>query len=54
MMSASGGCSFTVTWKKANSSLHITKDCVGTCIEADEKGCTCITGGSTASCPTEK
>mmetsp|Transcript_15185 Transcript_15185/g.30911 ORF Transcript_15185/g.30911 Transcript_15185/m.30911 type:complete len:399 (+) Transcript_15185:150-1346(+) len=52
-MSASGGCSFTVT-RKANSSLHITKDCVGPCIGADEKGCTCIAGGSTASCPTEK
>eukprot|EP00984_Skeletonema_dohrnii_P015306 scaffold6583_cov108-Skeletonema_dohrnii-CCMP3373.AAC.4 len=51
-MSASGGCSFTVT-RKANSSLHITKDCVGPCIEADEKGVACIAGGSTASCPTD-
>eukprot|EP00985_Skeletonema_marinoi_P003046 scaffold1268_cov133-Skeletonema_marinoi.AAC.1 len=45
-------CSFTVT-RKANSSLHITKDCVGPCIEADEKGCACIAGGSTGRCPAE-
>jgi len=57
--SVSGGCSFTVT-RKADPSLHITKDCVGPCIPNPTKyqlpwqpGCDCTTGGSTVNCPTE-
>jgi hypothetical protein len=46
------GCSFSVT-RKANPSLHISKDCVGPCIKSTEQGCACIAGGSTASCPTD-
>lgn len=50
----SGGCSFTVK-RKANPSLHITKDCVGPCIPNKpswQSGCDCTTGGSTVNCPT--
>jgi hypothetical protein len=57
--SESGGCSFTVA-RKADPSLHITKDCVGPCIPNPTKyqlpwqpGCDCTTGGSTVNCPTE-
>ncbi len=51
----SAGCSFTVT-RKADPSLHITKDCVGPCIPNNpswQSGCDCTTDGSTVNCPTE-
>ena len=49
---ASGGCSFSVT-RKANPTLHITKDCVCPCIKSTEQGCACIAGGSTDNCHRE-
>jgi len=44
-------CSLLSQGKQIQFTHH--KGRVGPCIEADEKGCACIAGGSTGSCPAE-